>query len=1105
MAKKTAKRATRSSLHKHDFRDKLLLNQWIISLFGIDPLRKYTIRGVEVRPFHKLAESISTNLDLEGLTEEGIHRFYGALVNSGLFWKATSELSKEQILIYEENIVRHTQRINENRDIPIVWKYFQWLTLLFVEIYLDRFFSNKEKLLDDLNAYVKKFNEHYSGYEDIEKYELDDLNKICFQNATGSGKTLLMHVNLLQYLDYSQKIGLENQLSRTILITPNDSLSNQHETELMASGFSTGNYARDGETLFSRSNGRNHIDVLEITKLADQKGPSTVATDSLGEQNILLVDEGHRGTSTEEGVWFTRRSKLCAKGFTMEYSATFAQAVVKTKLEDDYAKSVLFDYSYRWFYEDGFGKEYNILNLSNDVKNADIRQAEDPKSLATYLVACLLRYYQQLHLYEDNSLELRNFNAEKPLWVFVGSSVVKPSGDSDKKIERLYASDVARILRFFALFVHNQGESIRLIENILNGNGESTGLLDENGVDIFDSAFLPLRQLMNAPENGKTAKDIYSDILERFFQCKTGGTLTLDRIKGDSGEITMRLGNSETPFGLITVGDTKGLCDHLDELRQKESLPLVLEESQFSDAMFNSVKDSRSPINLLIGAKKFIEGWDCWRVSTMGLMHVGKTEGAQIIQLFGRGIRLKGYDWSLKRSSAIHTAARPRNIGELETLNVFGIGSDFMEKFRDYLNEEGLPTDKKPETLEIPLNVTFDFGKKLKILRPKHKTTDGEEYSFKKDAPVPTLGADVPEYFTRHPVVSDWYPRIQTITTRQKAPEGQKNIATLQADHVALLNLDALYFELELFKRSQSWHNLNIAKEEIRQLLLNKGWYTLYLPKERLQPESYGEISILQRVAAELLKRYCEKYYNYRKREFIEPRLELRELTHEDASIPDEKFYQLIVDGSETQMIADIKTVKQELSERKKRKSKAGNLIAYNFDRHLFEPLFHLKQGSRIVIRPVSLNESEFQFVENLGDWCDANEERLKKEKIEFFLLRNMSRGKGVGFFEAGNFHPDFILWIIKGAKQYVNFIEPHGLIHEGPGSEKILFNRKIKAVQQRLGDPNVSLSSFILSSTEYNYLQWDMKREELESMNVLFMKDDPKGYVDKVFTRVLS
>ena len=63
-------------------------------------------------------------------------------------------------------------------------------------------------------------------------------------------------------------------------------------------------------------------------RLADQEGPNTIATRSLGDQNLLLVDEGHRGMSgKEEGVWFTRRSDLCAKGFAFEYSATFEQAV----------------------------------------------------------------------------------------------------------------------------------------------------------------------------------------------------------------------------------------------------------------------------------------------------------------------------------------------------------------------------------------------------------------------------------------------------------------------------------------------------------------------------------------------------------------------------------------------------------------------------------------------------------------------------------------------------------------------------------------------------------------------------------------------------------
>jgi hypothetical protein len=120
---------------------------------------------------------------------------------------------------------------------------------------------------------------------------------------------------------------------------------------------------------------------LEISKLQNQEGPNTIATRSLGDHNLLLVDEGHRGLSgqnvqKEESDWLSRRASLSEKGFTFEYSATFEQAVSGTSHEDDYAKMVLFDYSYRWFYEDGFGKDYKIDNLPHPDKTVIERLVE---------------------------------------------------------------------------------------------------------------------------------------------------------------------------------------------------------------------------------------------------------------------------------------------------------------------------------------------------------------------------------------------------------------------------------------------------------------------------------------------------------------------------------------------------------------------------------------------------------------------------------------------------------------------------------------------------------------------------------------------------------
>jgi len=1090
MAKKRSR-----GLEKHKFRNKLLLNQWLISLFGIDPLAEQRLRGQAVRPFHILADPLK-DPRLEGLDHDNLHKFYHALVNSNLFWNDLCALTKEQILLYEENIVRHTMTINEKRHRPVVWKYYQWLTLLFVEIYLDRFFSNRENLLNDLNAFVERFNRHWVNYADISPYVEDDLNKLCLQNATGSGKTLLMHVNLLQYRYYSSKWGKDKDLSRVILLTPNERLSEQHIAEFKESDIPASAYIENRGGLFGMAHGLNQVDVLEITKLANQDGPSTIATRSLGDQNLLLVDEGHRGLSgkkakDEETAWFKHRSDLCAKGFAFEYSATFEQAVAaagNSEFENTYAKSVIFDYSYRWFYEDGFGKDYHILNLPESF--------EETKNV--YLTACLLKFYQQLRIYEEKSKDLEPFNLEKPLWVFVGSTVSSAKGTNDEKI---VATDVAQIIHFIADFLDNKQAVCRRMQKILTGKGQDTGLLDKDGNDIFTGAFTFLAKAMNA---GETVEDLYRDILGRLFNNPAGGQLELSRIKGESGEVALRVGAADNPFGLINVGDAKGLCDHIEEVASQNDIPLTIEDSDFTEAMFASVKDSGSPVNLLIGSKKFVEGWDCWRVSTMGLMHVGRSEGAQIIQLFGRGVRLKGYEWSLKRSGHSHAPLIPAFIEELETLNVFGVKADFMEKFREFLKEEGLPGNERIKKIKIPLNVTYDFGKKLKILRPKRKASDGKEYDFKKDAPVPTLG-DVPDYLTHNTVVSDWYPRIQAMRSRGTGLAAQKDKEYLREDHLALLDYDTLFLELERFKRERSWHNLNISKDGIYRLLKNPTWYTLYIPEALLKPSSFDGIMLLQQVAAELLKRYCDHYYNYRKREYIEPRLELRDLTVDDDNLPKDEYYQLIVDGDEEQVIQGIMQIKKELESRKNEILKIGDLRACNFGIHLFQPLFHVRRGGKITILPVALNESEYQFVIDLKGWCDSNKAKLKSEGLELFLLRNLSRGKGVGFFEAGNFHPDFILWILAGGKQYVTFIEPHGLLHEGPASDKFLFHKRIKDVEKRLNDPNVILNSFILSWTPHPQLHWGIPRDEMEDKHVLFMTDDRDRYIEKLFAKLMD
>ena len=372
MPKKRNKTQSKPTL---PFEKRLVLNHWLLSLFGKDS-------------FDSLAQPLK-HPALEGFDENNITKFYHELVkqidNSNL-------LTPEDLLRYDENSVRHWKKITEkrNRSGHILYpKYFQYLALLFTEIYLDHYFRNREGLLNSLNAYLEHFNSEYPAGQ-LEAFKLESLNKLAFWMATGSGKTLLMHINLLQYLHYLKLYGKPEELNYIILLTPNEGLSYQHLEEFNASGIPAEIFRKESGKFLARA----VVQIIDIHKLREETGEKTVSVEAFEGNNLVLVDEGHRGASGgKESAWLSRRDQLCEKGFSFEYSATFGQAVKgDKKLEELYTKCIIFDYSYRYFYQDGYGKDYRILNLEND---------SDKVVRKKYLTAGLLTFYQQLRLYLD--------------------------------------------------------------------------------------------------------------------------------------------------------------------------------------------------------------------------------------------------------------------------------------------------------------------------------------------------------------------------------------------------------------------------------------------------------------------------------------------------------------------------------------------------------------------------------------------------------------------------------------------------------------------------------------------------------------------------------
>jgi hypothetical protein len=295
--------------------------------------------------------------------------------------------------------------------------------------------------------------------------------------------------------------------------------------------------------------------------------------------------------------------------------------------------------------------------------------------LELYLVACLLAFYQQQRLYREQEAAFRPFNIEKPLWIFVGGSVTATLAKKD-------ASDIVMILKFLARYLSDRAGSIQRIEQVLN-----QGLVASDGKNLFAGRFTYINT------TGLSPSQVFEDTLATLFNSASGGLLHVENLRGATGEVALRVSDSD-PFGVINVGDDTKLVTLCEENGLQTS------EREFSGSLFHEINKSHSTVNVLIGSKKFTEGWNSWRVSTMGLMNVGKTEGSQIIQLFGRGVRLKGYGVSLKRSGKTQLpddVTRPKHINQLETLSIFGIDAEYMATFRDFLEEEGLPTNAEAE------------------------------------------------------------------------------------------------------------------------------------------------------------------------------------------------------------------------------------------------------------------------------------------------------------------------------------------------------------------------------------------------------------------------
>lgn len=250
----------------------------------------------------------------------------------------------------------------------------------------------------------------------------------------------------------------------------------------------------------------------------------------------------------------------------------------------------------------------------------------------------------------------------------------------------------------------------------------------------------------------------------------------------------------------------------------------------------------------------------------MGLLNIGKGQGPQIIQLFGRGVRLKGKGMSLKRSERpAYLPSNHSSPGEefwlqlLEILNIYGIKADYLSKFLEAIRRE----EAEFETIGIPAQPQYqEKWETLYTLSKPEKRFEEEE--------ILRLEIDDRIYFT-----VDLLPKVSMYLSKERKEDGIKTgeIKTafdelrIPEDIIDLLDEGRIWQEIIEFKVQRNYWNLVFEKDMLKNILLSDRYTLLSLP-EILEVKDEEDKKQLEDVALLIIKKYLDLFYRKNAKRF---------------------------------------------------------------------------------------------------------------------------------------------------------------------------------------------------------------------------------------------
>lgn len=895
----------------------------------------------------------------------------------------------------QKHLKTYNTYLKTNQQQEVTLRYYQILALYFTELYLTKkeehdFIFSKESL--------------------------------AYWMATGSGKTIIMHLNILQYIAHCKNF----RDFEIIMTTPGVNLIDQHERELTPF------------IEFLNTKYRNAVRLTIDTTSALLNKPNDFFDfpQSKSYRRLILVDEAHIGLSTTgntgtDGAFMDLRRRLnIENSFLFEYSATFHN--ISGDLEKDYEKSIIYDYNYNLFYKDGYGKDYYFQQVGDDVLE---------KSFDDNLHRNLSVINEKIDLWHhiDYSVQKDIFKAsqhpDKPLIAFMGNTV--NNKDKSAKNEDPEVSDITNIVNFLA--------------------------------NLTDEQKATYKYLFNEEYTGK---------------------LTLTRNPETDDEILLSYGNGGY-WGIVNVGNGAKFINDLENenvIKNPRDKVIVSNIERYS---FKNIDSQNSPINVLIGSRKFAEGWNCFRVSVIGLINLGSSKGNKIIQIFGRGVRIKGLKNNGKRTFLNHNedyfklknTKEEDKLRKIETLTVFSLKKSYLETFTGAVNKE-LEIIKKYEIEVNPSIIKLNDNTEVKF----------EE--FRKRIPIFKLSkVDIAQRRvsllanksfkvqfnqnnnTKEDTVNNFSINLDYRPDRNTDGENIKGaLANFIKDYSVFINLNKLQNIISEFQEDNGLYiNANSKQITINDILIfiNEIKYKSSIDTTNIELIE----NIVIQVTTDFLKKLKNKVNWYINNSNYQYQELLNQSTDKVKGDFIDKYYILKTIESTKESRGKTTFKKQkEIDEEVTAFENEIDAIAESLKidtigNHIYNPLLREVRNNvdgekDLKITPDKLNAGEKKFVQDCANYFKDNKDF---KDYEIYLMRNVETLKSIGIYlndDSQVFYPDFILWMIKDDTIYINFIDPKGQMGMQDATT-LLDNEKVKIADKTTNDTLIRLEKEL--STTHN------------------------------------